>query len=248
MSIQSQKDLLALMKIGRIVGLTLKHMQEQLRPGMTTEELDAIGAQFLKKQGARSAPQLVYKYPGATCISINDEAAHGIPGKRVIREGDLVNIDVSAELDGYFADTGATTPVPPTSAVQQRLCDCTQKALDKAINAARAGQPLNAIGRAVETQAKACGFSLIRELGGHGVGRGLHELPRNVPNFYEPRLKGRLTEGLVLTIEPFLTTRANRVVTDPDGWTLRTPDRSLVAQYEHTLVITKDRPLLVTAV
>ncbi len=248
MSIKSEKDLLALMRIGRIVGLTLKHMQTQLRPGMTTEELDAVGAKFLTHQGARPAPRLVYKFPGVTCISINDEAAHGIPGKRLIHEGDLVNIDVSAELDGYYADTGATTPVPPISAVQQQLCDCTRKALDNAIRAARAGQPLNVIGRAVEAQAKSCGFQIIRELGGHGVGRGLHESPRNVPNFYEPRLKQPLTEGMVLTIEPFLTTRARRVVTDPDGWTLRTPDGSLTAQYEHTIVITEDRPLLLTAV
>ena len=132
MSIDSEKDLTGLMKIGRIVAMAMRHMQEQMEPGMTTAELDAIGADFLKQHGARSAPILAYQFPGHTCISINDEAAHGIPGPRVIQEGDLVNIDVSAELDGYWADTGATTPVPPITAEQQQLCDHTKLALERA--------------------------------------------------------------------------------------------------------------------
>src|SRR5215467_1555926 len=154
MSIETANDLVSLMRIGRIVGLTLQEMRSKVRPGMTTSELDAIGAEFLARHGARPAPNLVYNFPGATCISLNDEAAHGIPGDRVIREGDLVNIDVSAELDGYFADTGATVPIPPISPLQQRLCDCTQAALNRAIDAARAGQPFNSIGRAVEAEAQ----------------------------------------------------------------------------------------------
>jgi methionyl aminopeptidase len=247
MSIDSEKDLLGLMRIGKIVGLAIQHMRECMEPGMTTAELDAIGGEFLKQNGARSAPILAYKYPGYTCISVNDEAAHGVPGKRVIKDGDLVNIDVSAELDGYWADSGASFPIPPTTPEKQKLLDYTKTALERAIDAARAGAPINAVGKAVEAVAQEGGFSIIRELGGHGVGRHIHEKP-SVPNFYTRRTKGHFEEGMVLTLEPFLTMGAIHVNTLADGWTLRTTDGSLVAQYEHTIVITKERPILVTAV
>ena len=248
MSIDGEHDLTGLLRIGRIVGLTLRHMQAALEAGMTTADLDAIGAAFLRQHGARSAPILAYNYPGHTCISVNDEAAHGIPGPRVIQPGDLVNIDVSAEMDGYWADTGASIPVPPVAPDKQRLCDFTREALDAAIDAARAGQPINAIGRAVEDVARRGGYQIIRELGGHGVGRHLHEYPRTIPHYFERRATRKLTEGMVITLEPFLTTGAIHVRTDPDGWTLRTTDGSLAAQYEHTVIITSDRPILVTAV
>ena len=248
MSIDNEGDLLALLRIGRIVGLTLQHMGEALQPGMTTAELDHLGALFLAQHGARSAPILTYKFPGHTCISINDEAAHGIPGDRVIQPGDLVNIDVSAELDGYFADTGGSFAVSPVTRENQRLLDTARRALNAALEVVRAGQPLNVIGKAVEKVARPAGYSILRELGGHGVGRKLHEPPHAVPHYYHPRARQRLTEGMVLTIEPFLTTGASHVKTDPDGWTLRTVDGSLSAQFEHTIVITKDKPILVTAV
>lgn len=215
---------------------------------MTTGELDAIGAAYLSRHGARPAPRLVYSFPGVTCISINDEAAHGIPGDRVIREGDLVNIDVSAELDGYFADTGATVLMPPIDPLKQKLCDYAQAALYHAIDVAQAGQPLNVIGKAVEKQAHEGGFTILRDMCGHGVGRWLHESPRVVPMYHDPRHKTRLTEGLVITIEPFLSNGAKRTVKSDDGWTLRTPNGKLSAQFEHTVVITNDKPLLVTAV
>lgn len=247
MSIESQKDLVGLKRIGRIVGLTLREMAGQVQPGMTTAELDAIGEATLARYGARPAPRLVYGFPGATCISLNDEAAHGIPGKRVIRPGDLVNIDVSAELDGYFADTATTVPVPPISPLNGELCRCAQKALGQGIAAARAGRPINAIGRAAERVARRCGFTMIRDLPGHGVGRHIHEDP-TVPGFYDPHARQRLTEGLVITVEPFLSTGAQRVTAEPDGWTLKTPDGSLNVQYEHTIVVGRGRPLLVTAV
>lgn len=248
MSIESEQDLIMLMRIGRIVGLTLRHMQEALRPGMTTAELDAIGAEFLTRHGARSAPMLAYNFPAHTCISVNDEAAHGVPGDRVIQPGDLVNIDVSAELDGYWADTGASTPVPPVSPEKQRLCDTTRAALEAAINAVRAGQPINVIGKAVEPIAKRGKYGILRQLGGHGVGRHIHEPPHAVPHYFDRRARTRLTEGLVMTLEPFLSTGGSEIRTDADGWTLRTADGSLAAQYEHTVIITRDRPILVTAV
>lgn len=248
MSIESEQDLVGLLRIGRIVGLCLQEMIAALKPGITTVELDAIGAKFLRSHGARSAPIITYNYPGWTCISINDEVAHGIPGKRVVQEGDLVNIDVSAELDGYFADTGASIPVPPVTPEVQHLCDYTQEALQNAINAARAGARMNAIGAAVQQTAEKGGLSIIRDLSGHGVGRKLHEEPRTVFNYYTHRAKNRLKSGMVFTLEPFLTYGSGRIYTEDDGWTLRTQDHKLGAQYEHTIVVTEDTPILVTAV
>lgn len=247
MTVESEKDLLGLLRIGKIAGLTLQKMKAALRPGVTTAELDAIGAEFLRQEGANSAPIVTYNFPGATCISLNDEAAHGIPGPRVIQVGDLVNIDVSAEIDGYFADTGATIPMLPVSAEKQKLCDCAQRALELGLAAARAGQPIFEIGRAMEGEVRRCGFQIIRDLPGHGVGRKLHESP-SIPGFFNKRANQRLTEGLVVTIEPFVSTRAKHIVTMPDGWTLKTPDGSPTAQYEHTVIITKGRPILTTAV
>ena len=247
MTIEFEVDLAALREIGRICALALREMKAHLVPGITTAELDAVGADFLARHGARSAPRLVYRFPGDTCISVNDEAAHGIPGARVIQPGDLVNLDVSAELNGYYADTGASFAVPPVTSQAQRLLHCAQKALEEAMSVARAGTPLSLIGRAIEQQAYRCGFTTIRELGGHGVGRGLHETPHNVPTFDTHQTGQRLAEGMVITIEPFLTTGARRVNEDPNGWTLRTPDGSLSAQFEHSMVITRGKPLILTS-
>jgi methionyl aminopeptidase len=246
MSIESDKDLYALKRIGRVVALALSEMRQQIQPGMTTAELDDIGRAVLTRHGARSAPQLVYGFPAATCISLNDEAAHGIPGNRIIRAGDLVNIDVSAELAGYFADAALTIVVPPASTLKRSLCHCAQRAHRQAIAAAQAGRPINVIGQAAERAARKGGFNVIFELTGHGVGRNIHEEP-SVPSFYAPWAKQRLTEGLVITVEPFLSTGAKRVLTDPNGWTLKTPDGSLSAQYEHTIVVTRGQPIIVTA-
>jgi methionyl aminopeptidase len=246
MSIESEEELKALRRIGRIVARALEEMMRHVRQGMTTGELDDVGAKALAEYGARSAPRLAYDFPGATCISVNDEAAHGIPGSRVIQAGDLVNIDVSAELDGYFADTGASVAIPPVSPLKRKLCRCTQSALEQAMDAAKAGQPMNVIGRTVEREARRCGFTVIRELGGHGVGRHIHEDPHSVLNYYAPWNNQRLKEGLVITIEPFLSLGSSAVHTDEDGWTLRTSNGSLVAQYEHTLVITSGAPIVVT--
>jgi methionyl aminopeptidase len=246
MTLSSDEDLIALQKIGRIVALTLQLMKDNLQPGMTTAELDEIGAKFLKEHGARSAPILAYNFPGATCISLNDEAAHGIPGERVIQPGDLVNIDVSAELDGYWADTAATIPVPPTTALQRRLCDSARRAQQRAMHAARTGRRINVIGQAAETEAQRGGFNIIRNLTSHGVGRHIHEDP-TVPNFAFKQAGPHLTEGLVVTIEPFLTNGNGQILTGDDGWTLRTTDGSFSAQYEHTIVVTKNKPIIITA-
>lgn len=246
MTVENEKDLAGLRKIGRIIALTLREMREQVRAGMTTAELDDIGGRCLKKHGARSAPFLTYDFPGATCISLNNEAAHGVPGNRIIQQGDLVNMDVSAELGGYYADASTTVLIPPIDPLKKKLCDCTQSARRKAIAAARAGRPLNIIGRTIEAEARRCGFHVIRDLPGHGVGRGLHEEP-TIPGFYIRSATRRLTDGLVITIEPFLSTGADHIVESQNGWTLKTPDSSLSAQYEHTIVVTRGRPIVVTA-
>lgn len=247
MTIDKPEDLDRLKRAGRVVALTLKAMQEAVRPGLTTAELDQIGAQVMAAHGARSAPQLVYRFPGATCISINDEAAHGIPGNRKIAPGDLVNIDVTVELDGYFADAALMVPVPPVEPHAHNLVLCAQRALQRAIEVARAGLPINGIGRTVEREAHRNGFATLRDLGGHGVGRSIHEEPHNIANFYNPADRRVLREGVVMTIEPFITTGARHTRTEPDGWTLKTADGSLSAQFEHTLVITRGKPVIITA-
>ena len=246
MTIAHQQDVEGLLRIGAIVAEARDVMGACVRPGVTTAELDAIGRGILERYGARSAPALAYGFPGATCISVNDELAHGIPSpRRTLCEGDLVNIDVSAELDGYWADTGASFPVAEVSAEARLLLRATRQALHDALDTASAGRPLRHIGRAVERRARRSGLHVVRDLCGHGVGRHIHE-PPNVSNVENTGDHTRLWEGLVMTIEPFLTTRARSVVEADDGWTLRTPDGSRGAQFEHTLIVTRGAPLIVT--
>src|SRR3989344_569151 len=246
MSIENENDLIALRKIGKIVAQCLQYMGSKLEPGITTLELDQLGHAFLEKYGARSAPKLVYNFPGTTCISVNEEAAHGIPGTRILGAGDLVNIDVSAELDGYFADTGGAFFFPPGSNLKRNLCLVAKRALDMALRSTRAGQPLNGIGRAIENEAARNNLTVIENLGSHGVGRALHENPEFIPGYYDPKDKRILKENQVITIEPFLSTGATEVFDAGDGWTLSTDKKFFTAQYEHTLVITKGKPLIMT--
>ncbi len=246
MTIKTENDVAALKHIGKIVSYVLQEMLAAAEPGMTTRELDTLGQQLLERHGARSAPKLTYNFPGSTCISINEEAAHGIPGDRVIQPGDLLNVDVSAEFAGYFADTGATKIVPPTSPQKTRLCHATRTALEQAMKHARAGQPINRIGAAIQRTAQAYGFKVIENLGSHGLGRALHEEPGHIPGYFDPADKRILRDGMVITIEPFLSTKSRVVNEMPDGWTLVGRHDSLSAQYEHTMIITKGEPIVVT--
>lgn len=246
MSIEGEDDLRGLRRIGRIVARTLQLMMRHVRPGISTAELDAIGRLELLSHGARPAPALVYDFPGTTCISVEDEAAHGIPGERVLRRGQLVNLDVSAELDGYFADTGASVAVGSVSREKQRLCHHTRRALHGALRAARANRPLNGIGRAIEAEARRGGFQVIRNLAGHGVGRHIHEYPDGLTSYCDRSDRRLFHEGLVVAIEPFLSTGADVVECAADGWTEKTPDGSIAAQFEHTVVITRGKPLVMT--
>ena len=226
---------------------TMLLMKKSLKPGISTAALDRIGENNLARYGARSAPILMYDFPGHTCISINDEAAHGIPSGRKVEPGDVVNIDVSAELNGYFGDTGATSTVPPVDPRIEYLCQVTRKSLNAAMAAARAGAKVNQIGQAIEKTAINAGFTTIRNLGSHGIGRSLHEEPQFIQNFYDKSDTRTLSEGQVITIEPFLSTVADSTVTAEDGWTLLTGDGNRSAQYEHTMVITRGKPLVLTA-
>ena len=246
MTIDTEEDLRALERIGRIVANCLQTMGRSIEPGMTTRELDEVGAAYLNRFEAHSAPRLIYKFPGTTCISVNNEVAHGIPGARQIKAGDLVNIDVSAELNGYFGDTGGSFIVPPETKMKRHLCDATRRALETAMVAARSGQPLNSIGRAIESTAKHHNLTIIRNLGSHGVGRSLHEEPEFIAPYFDAKDKRVLREGMVITIEPFLSTGAHMIEEAEDGWTLYTDPKFLSAQYEHTMVITKGKPLIMT--
>ena len=246
MTADSEKDIKYLKAIGRVVAQALKKMMKEAKPGITTAELDDIGREFLEKEGATSAPRAMYKFPGATCISISPVIAHGIPNDHVLREGELINIDVSAEMDGYFADTGASMVVSKHIPEIEKILDATKSALHKAVHAAKAGQPINVIGKAIQEEAKKNGFDVIYDLTGHGIGHKLHEEPASIFNFYKPDDRRILNEGLVLAIEPFLTTGKGRVVEKKDGWSLQTVDKTMAAQFEHTIIVTKNEPIILT--
>lgn len=245
MSIDDENELVALKRVGAVVAEARDAMASQVAPGVTTAELDEVGRDVLRRHGARSAPQLAYRFPGVTCISVNDELAHGIPSGRVLKEGDLVNIDVSAELEGFWADSGASFAVGRVSPRARALLFSTRAALTDAIAQVRAGAPVRNIGRAVERRAKRSGFRVIRNLCGHGVGRHIHEEPQ-IPNIFERNNPVVLHEGLVMTIEPFFSTSATFTIESDDGWTLRTPDGSIGAQFEHTMVVTNGEPIIIT--
>ncbi len=246
MSIESAADLAGMREAGRITTATLDALQAQVAAGITTLELDAIAASVLRDNHARPAPALVYGFPGTVLISVNDEIVHGIPGARRLRDGDLVSLDVTIEKDGFVADAARSVVVGAGSTTARRLIAAANASLQEALAVARAGTRVNAIGRAVQDEVARRGFRVVHGLTGHGVGRTIHE-PPDVPNFFDRAQRDVLTEGLVLTIEPMISAGSPHPVQDDDGWTIRTSDGSLAAHCEHTLVITKDRPLILAA-
>jgi methionyl aminopeptidase len=245
MSVETAEELAALRAAGRVVAEALRAMRRAVRPGVTTAELDAVGARVFRAAGARSGPQLDYGFPGFNCISVNDEAIHGIPGWRRLRDGDLVKLDVTAELDGFYADACVSVPVGRPRAGAVRLAESARRALDRALRVAQAGAPLNAIGSTVQDAVTARGHAVCTDLTGHGIGRRIHEPPQ-VPSHYVPRLSQALTEGLVLTIEPVISAGSGAVYAAGDGWTVKTADGALSAHVEHTVVITRGTPLVLT--
>jgi methionyl aminopeptidase len=246
MSINGPEEWEGMRAAGAVVRLVLEAMKREVRPRITTAELDEVGAGVMKQHGAQSAPALVYKFPGANCISLNDEAVHGIPGNRALQQGDLVKLDVTIEKNGFMADAAVTVPVGDVTEERQRLVDCAERAFAKAMLVARAGFRILEIGRVIEREVRRSGFSVIRDLSGHGIGRTIHEAPR-VPNYPDPEASQILIEGLVITIEPIIAAGSGRTVVANDGWTVMTADHKPSAHYEHTLVITRGAPILLTA-
>jgi methionyl aminopeptidase len=246
MTISSVGDLTGLQRVGQLVARTIAHMRGELRPGMTTAELDGIGERFARAEGARSAPQLAYDFPGFTCLSVNEEIVHGVPGSRVLAEGDVVKLDVTLELDGYMADSAVTVVIPPVSVEARLLQRAARIAFNRGLAVARVGTSLREVGRAVESAARREGAVVVRELTGHGIGRRIHE-PPSVPNWADPDARTVLTEGLVIALEPMLTSAPARIVEEADGWTLRTHNRMLAVHHEHTIVIRRGAPLVLTA-
>jgi len=249
MTITTEAELEKLKAIGRICAVARDAMAAALRPGITTLELDDIGRRILDENGARSAPEITYDFPGATCISVNEEIAHGIPGSRVIKAGDLVNIDVSAELNGVFADTGASFVVPEADPRLVTLCRDGKRAMWEGIRVVKTGAPFAGIGNAIGAFAKKNRYTLIENLASHGVGDSLHDEPGEIATWPDRSERRVITEGLVFTVEPFLSLggRMAEQRDEDDEWTLVASPAAPCVQYEHTIVATRRGAIVVTA-
>lgn len=246
MSIESPEDLVGMEHAGKVTRAVMNAMKAAVQPGVTTRELDEIGASVMRRLAARSAPKLVYGFPGHNCISVNEEIVHGVPGSRKLVNGDLVKLDVTVEVNGYMADACETVAVGSIDAASLRLIECASRAFQAGLSAARPGARAFEIGREISRIVRAAGYFVVRGLYGHGIGKTIHELP-TIPNEFDPRCSEVLTEGLVFTIEPMIAAGDSRTVTLKDGWTVRTRDRSRSAHVEHTLVLTRDGARLLTA-
>ncbi|MCG8322546.1 MAG: type I methionyl aminopeptidase [Cytophagales bacterium] len=248
MSIQSIQDLEGMTLAGKVVGETLNKMLTFAKPGMSTKTLDDFGYEILKSYGANPAPQKEYGFPGWNCISVNHEVAHGIPSNRVIlQEGDLVNVDVSAEINGYYGDNGASFVLGRDTRQLTPLVNSSKEILYKAISKIRGGVKIAAIGALIENEAKKRGFTTIKNLVGHGIGMTLHDHPHEIPCFADRTNKYRFRKDTVIALETFISTKARMVRQASDGWTFKTPDGSFVAQHEHTLIVTDKDPVILTA-
>ena len=249
MIIKTEEEMKALEEIGEICGRVLKAAVDYTEIVMTTKEIDEEAGRLLAEYGAESAPISEYEFPGYTCISVNEEVAHGIPGSRVLKDGDIVNIDVSAKKNGYFADTGVSFVVGETDdPMKQKVIDVCEMAFEAAMEKVKAGGKVSQIGRAVHNTARQNGLTVIRNLTGHGVGQSLHDSPQHIMNYYEASKKDILKEGMVIAVEPFISSRASLVTEGKNDWAFETKDGSYVAQKEHTVVVTKDGPKFLTKI
>ena len=246
MSIRTEAELAAMRRAGKVVAEALRTMKAAVRPGVTPAELDALCAGVYARHGATSAPRLVYGAPVNAFISVNDDVVHGLPTLRPLQPGDVVKLDVTPSVGGFIADAALSVVVPPANAQADALVACAEAAFWAALKVARVGKPIHVIGRAVEREVARRGFHVIRELSGHSLGRTIHEEP-SVLNFYRPQDRTKLTDGLVLAVEPMVSTKRGPVRTKADGWTVGTRDGSLTAHFEHTVVIAKGKPLILTA-
>lgn len=247
MSITKESELQGMQKASEAVALTLKEMTTYARPGMSTKELDDFGAKVLSGFGAKSAPNVTYKFPGCTCISVNNEFCHGIPsGKKILQEGDLINIDVSAELNGFWSDNGGSFVLGEDINKHQVLIDASKQILHKAIHSVKGGVRISDLGYLIETEAKKRGYKVIKNLTGHGVGRSLHEDPHEIANYRDRYNLTRFKKNSVVAIETFITTTSTYTETLTDGWTMVGNKGGFMAQHEHTIVVTEGLPIILT--
>lgn len=247
MSITKESELIGMQNASEVVSLTLKAMRNYAKPGMTTKELDNFGGQMLQDLGGNSAPLLTYGFPGYTCISINNEFCHGIPSdKKILREGDLINIDVSAEMGGFWSDNGASFVLGTDINQHQKLIDASKEILKKAIFNIRSGVRISDIGFIMESESKKRGFKVIKNLAGHGIGTALHEEPSEIPNYRDRLNFKRFKKNTVVAIETFISTKSTYAVTLHDGWTMVGNNGGFMAQHEHTIVVTDKTPIILT--
>ncbi|WP_291914922.1 type I methionyl aminopeptidase [Chitinophaga sp. CB10] len=247
MSITKHEELIGMQKVSEVVAYTLKEMRNYARPGITTKQLDDFGAKILSDFGAKSAPYLTYGFPGWTCISVNNEFCHGIPSeKRILKEGDLVNIDVSAELNGFWSDNGSSFVLGEDIYQHQKLVDASKEILQKAISNIKGGVKISEVGHIMETEAKKRGFKVVKNLGGHGIGRGLHEQPDEIMNYKNRFDQRRFRKNSVVAIETFITTTSTYATELNDGWTMVGNKGGFMAQHEHTIVVTDGKPMILT--
>lgn len=247
MSIKNDSELTGMRKVSDAVSCTLKAMRDYATPGMTTKQLDDYGAKMLLAFGAKSAPFVTYGFPGCTCISVNNEFCHGIPSEtRILKEGDLVNIDVSAELNGFWSDNGGSFVLGKDINQHQKLIDASKQILQKAIYNIRGGVRISDIGHLIETEAKKRGFKVIKNLTGHGIGRSLHEEPTEIANYRDRFNLVRFKKNSVVAIETFITTTSTYTETLQDGWTMVGNKGGFMAQHEHTIVVTDSKPIILT--
>lgn len=248
MSITKEAELTGMKKVSEAVAHTLREMKNHAKPGMSTKELDEFGAGILQGFGANSAPFMTYRFPGWTCISVNHEFCHGIPSdKRILREGDLINIDVSAELDGFWSDNGNSFVLGEDIHQHQQLVDASKEILQKAIENIKGGVKIADIGHLMETEARKRGYRVIKNLGGHGIGRGLHEEPGELLNYKNRFDQRRFKKNSVVAIETFISTSSSYTVELNDGWTMVGNKGGFMAQHEHTIVVTDGKPMILTA-
>lgn len=249
MIIKTEEELQGMKKVSDAVALTLGKMKAFTQIGMTTKEIDEYGKQLLESLGARSAPFETYGFPGYSCISVNNEFAHGIPSEKIsLKNGDIINIDVSAELDGFWSDNGCSFIVGDDIQGLQHLVDTSQQILHDAIAHISGGVRISDIGRLIETKAKKAGYTVIRDLGGHGVGRSLHEEPDAIMNYYDRFDKfRRFRKDSVVAIETFISTSSAFIKTASDGWAFTGDKGGFVAQHEHTILITSGQPVILTS-
>lgn len=248
MSIQTTQELNGMKCISEVVGETMRKMQAYAQPGMSTQALDQYGYAILQSYGANPAPKKEYGFPGWTCISVNQEAAHGIPSRKVIlREGDLVNVDVSAELNGYYGDNGGSFVLGNDIHQFNPLVEASREILYLAIGKIRGGVKIAEVGGVIEKEAKKRGFTTIKNLLGHGIGLRLHDAPHEIPCYADRRNRGRFKKNTVIALETFISTNARYVYEGADGWTMKARDGSYVAQHEHTLLVTDHHPIILTS-